>query len=673
MGSPSTTRPRGSCSTQRGRPFHGAFLVALAVMGCEAPARFTARATRATFEPVSRDFWGVPLPSELRRQADGTFNLDRWPGPRSSLVTAWLASADARVDGWGVNAGVFLPLTGAIDGATLPSVSTSTRPEASVFFVDVTKGSPEYGRRFPLEVTFTAEPAPFRPANLLAVVPVAGFVRRPRTTYAVIITDAVKDIGGEPLGRSEAFHAALENEDGADPRAVEALSPLRAFLDETRFERRRVVGGTVFTTIDPHASLTKLSAWVEALPAPALEQPFTRLESAARFELYTARYRVPHVQSGDKPGRGKIVWSADGQTPVLQGTQSVRLSLALPKGAMPPGGWPLMLYLHGSGGEYREGMDRGPLAPTTTRDQQGEPPPNTGPADWLAAKGIAVMGFDFPLHGDRESPPDTTGRMLYDVFGDIDSSVDNMQVSAMEVQVLTRLVTGGLTVDTPSGPARFDAARLSAMGHSMGSTIGIPVATVDPRVKAWVFSGAGGLITEIATSTTYPVRLQDLVSQLLGFEGGALIDRAHPLLHGFQSLWDFTDPSAKARHVALEPLPGQSPRPALMPQGLVDGYFHPWAQTSVAVALGVTHAGAVVNSTTVDTLELAGRPVRATYPVSATVNGVTVAGSQVDTPFELGHFVVFDRPDVQRQVECFLLGVGTPDGPTLRAPDVSCP
>ncbi|MCA2981000.1 MAG: hypothetical protein INH37_22240, partial [Myxococcaceae bacterium] len=608
-------------------------LLALLTSCVEPTASFTPRATRVAFDPAGRDFWSVPLPSELRRQADGTFNLDRWPGPRSGLVAAWLASADARLDGWGVNAGAFLPVSGAVDASTLPDARAATTPEASVFFVDVTKGSVDYGRRFPLEVTFTADAAPYRPANLLAVVPVTGFVRRPRTTYAVVVTDAVRDVAGEPLGRAEAFHAALEGTADADERAARALAPLRAYLDEARVDRRRIVGGTVFTTIDPHAALTKLSAWVEAQPPPALEVPFTRLESARRFELYTARARVPHVQSGPKPGRGRIVWSADGQTPVVQGTQSVRLALSIPRGQQPPGGWPLLVYLHGSGGEYREGIDRGPLPPTTTRDKQGEPPPLTGPADWLAARGVAVLGFDFPLHGDRESPPDTTGRMLYDVFGDIDSSVDNMQVSAMEVQLFTRLVAEGLTVETPGGPTRFDASRLTAMGHSMGSTIGVPVATVDPRVKGWVFSGAGGLITEIATSTTYPVRLQELVSQLLGFEAGRLIDRAHPLLHGFQSLWDFTDPSAKARHVALEPLPGKVPRPALLPQGLLDGYFHPWAQTSVAVALGAAHAGPVVDEATVETLALAGRPTRQPFPVSGNVNGVTVASSQVETPF----------------------------------------
>lgn len=644
-------------------------VMVLLVAGCEAPDTFVARSTRAVFEPGGRDFWSVPMPSELRRQSDGTFNLDRWPGERSALVTTWLTSIDARVDGWGVSAGAFLPLSGAIDVATLPKTPADSLGEgSSVFFVDVTKGSPDYGKRFPLEVSFTTEAAPFRAPNLLAVIPVAGFTRRAKTTYAVVVTDAVKDVGGAPLGRSEAFHAALTMTKDANADAVEALKPLRAWLDETKFDRRRVVGATVFTTIDPMSSLRRLSSWVETLPAPSLEEAFTRLDGYARYELFVGRYRVPHVQSGSKPGRGKIVWSTDGATPVQQGTQSVRLSVSIPKGPMPAGGWPLMLYLHGSGGEYREGMDRGPLAPTTTRDKQGDPPLGSGPSDWLAARGVAVMGFDFPLHGDRESPPDTTGRMLYDVFGDIDSSVDNMQVSAMEVQYLTRLLSTGITVNVNGTPARFDLTKLSAMGHSMGSTIGIPVATVDPRIQGYVFSGAGGLLLEVATSTTYPVRLQELVSQLLGFQGTQVIDRTHPLLHAFQSLWDFTDPSAKARHVAVEPLPGKSAHPAFQPQGVIDGYFHPWAQTAVAVQLGVTQAGDVFDATSVDALSLASRPVRASFPIAKNVNGVTVGLSQVQTPFDLGHYVVFDREDVQHQVECFLDGVGTAEGPRIVAP-----
>jgi len=45
--------------------------------------------------------------------------------------------------------------------------------------------------------------------------------------------------------------------------------------------------------------------------------------------------------------------------------------------------------------------------------------------------------------------------------------------------------------------------RLTAMGHSMGSTIGIPVAAFDPRIKAYVFSGSGGSIL-LADPVTFP-------------------------------------------------------------------------------------------------------------------------------------------------------------------------
>ena len=164
-------------------------LLLLGVASCEAPDRFVPRDTRVVFEPGGRDFWSVPLPSELRRQSDGTFNLDRWPGTRSQLVTTWLTSIDTRVDGWGVNAGVFFQVSSGIDVATLPKTpGDALTAEASVFFVDVTKSSPDYGKRFPLEVSFTADAAPFRGPNLLAVIPVAGFARRAKTRYAVVVT-----------------------------------------------------------------------------------------------------------------------------------------------------------------------------------------------------------------------------------------------------------------------------------------------------------------------------------------------------------------------------------------------------------------------------------------------------------------------------------------------------
>jgi hypothetical protein len=641
-------------------------LLTLCLTACE-PA-WRERPTQVRFDP-SGDFWAVPLPSELRRQDDGSYNLDRWPGARPQLVKMWLDTIDARVtDGWGVNAGVFFTLTGALDPASLPTAATTLTTEADVQLIDIDPESPEYGRRLPVDVSFTADAITYRPASLLAVTPVQGFPRRERTLYAVVLLDGLKDAAGQPLGASEGFHAALEQTSKADPKLKAALAPLRAYLDVSHFNRAKVVGATVFRTIDPNATLKKLAAWVETLPAPVLEQPWTKLDEYPDYVLYGARYLVPHVQSGPRPGKGRVVWSADGQTPVQQGTQSVRLSVAMPKRAPPASGQPLTLYFHGSGGEYREVMDRGPLAPTAPRNQQGDPPPGSGPSTYLARRGLATLGFDFPLHGDRDSPPDTTGLKLYDLFGDIDSTVDNMSVAAMEAVYLTRLLPA-LELPLPAGgTTRVDLARLSAMGHSMGSTIGIPVATVDPRIKGYVFSGAGGLLTEVATETTYPVKLGSTLELLLGFKAGETLERTHPLLHAFQTLWDATDPTAKARHVAREPYEGQVAKPYFLPQGLTDGYFHPGAQAAIGGALGTTLLGDELDPTLPRTLRLDGRGTTTAYPLRGNLDGVTAGTVQVQTPFDLGHYVVFDVPSVGAQVGCFLAGVGSPGGPAIVSP-----
>jgi hypothetical protein len=645
----------------------------LLLTACE-PA-FVERDAKVNFDPNGDGFWAVPLPSELRKQEDGTYNLERWPGARPALVKMWLDTIDDRVrDGWGVNAGAFFTTTAALDLATFPSASESLLPSASIQLVDIDAESPEYGRRFPLEASFTADAITYRPANLLAVTPVQGFPRRESTLYAVLLLDGVKDVNGRPLGRSRVFHDALEQNKDADPKVKEALAPLRAWTNRTDFDRAQIVGATLFRTIDPNATLKKLAAWVETLPAPVLEQPWTMQDSYTDFVLYTARYRVPQVQNGPRPGKGRIVWSADGQTPIEQGTQSVRLSLAIPKKAT-GGPLPLTLYFHGSGGEYREIMDRGPLPLTSTRPEQGEPPLGSGPSGWLARRGIASMGFDFPLHGDRDTPPDTSGLRLYDLFGDIDSTVDNMSVAAMEAVYLTRLLPALEVPLTAGGTARIDMNRLTAMGHSMGSTIGIPVATVDPRIKGYIFSGAGAQLIEVASETTYPVNLRTTLELLLGFKEGEVLNRAHPLLHAFQTLWDSTDPSAKARHVAKEPYPGQVAKPFFLPQGLVDGYFHPGAQAVIGGALGTTLLGEELDPTLPKTLRLDGRGTAGAYPLRNNLNGVTAGTVQLETPFELGHYIVFDVATIQGQVACFIQGVGSAEGPAIVSPrqtDAAC-
>lgn len=657
-------------------------LLVLAVLACGPTTpkdTFVARDTTVTFEPTSKDFWALPMPSDLRRQADGTFNLERYPGARSNLLDMWIKSADARLDGWGVSTGIFFTTNAALDPATFPqTAAASMEAGASVYLVDIDTASPDYGKHLPVNVSFTAAAgAGGSPANLLEVIPVYGHVRRPLTTYAVVVTDAVKDTSGKPIGRSRAFHDMFEKADSA-------FAPLTAFLTKEKRDATKVVGATVFKTMDPSKILVKLVDWIEKQPQPTVDTPYTLQDDFQSYQWVSVAYTVPQVQDGDRPGHGRIVWDTNGE-PKKTGSQQVKLAITIPKTPMPAGGFPLMIYFHGSGGEWRESLDRGPL-PQVKEYRDTMQPYGSGPAEYLARRGIAALGFDFPLHGNRKTPPDTTGLELYNLFGDIDGTIDNMQVGVMEVVYLTRLIskleipvalspTNFNPGSATDGLIRFNVDRLTGMGHSMGSTFGIPIASVDPRIKGYVFSGAGGSLVEIAMSAHEPQVLKPIIELLLNFPQGQELRRSHPMLHLFQNLWDYADPAAKARYVAKEPRPGHVARPFFMTAGVRDGYFHPYSESATAVSLGATAVGTDVDPIIPAALALAGRTTVA-YPLSNNLNGVTAGVVQYAAPFELGHYVAFDQADTRQQFTCFLAGVGTPAGPKISAAsgsDTMCP
>lgn len=652
---------------------------------CACGDGYVERPSQVRYEVGSEDFWALPWPSELRKEADGTLDFERYPGKRNALVTMWLKAADKRLtEGFPVTTGGFFQVNGSVDPATLPSPESSTTDAASVYLVDVDAQSPERGRRFPLWVDFTAESDPYAAERLLAAVPVFGFLRNPNTTYAFVVTDAVKDAAGKPLGRARAFHDAFAKLPKGDAALSATLEPLRAQLALEKKDAARVVAATVFRTMDPSKALRALAAFVEGLPQPTLLTPWVVKEDYPRYQVLNASYLVPQVQTGDRPGQGPIVWDAQGR-PVQQGTQEVKLCLTVPKQPMPAAGFPLMLYLHGSGGEWYESVDRGPRGETSV---VGALPPSVrgeGPADVLARRGIAALGFDFPLHGNRKTPPDTSGLELYDLFGDIDLTIDNFTVSPMEVVYLSRLVNkmtvpANLAATLNAGGAadgliRFDPEKLTAMGHSMGSSLGIPVASVDPRIKGYVFSGAGGMLIELANSSTYPVVFKPTLELLLGFPKDRGLRRSHPLLHMFQALWDYADPTTRAPFVAKAPHPGKAPVPFLMTAGIIDGYFHPLAENAVAIALGATQTGASVDKSLEDSLKLAGRAL-SPYPVAKNLSGVTAGVVQGASPFELGHYVVFEQDTFRAQYTCFLQSVGSSGGARISAPgplDGPCP
>jgi pimeloyl-ACP methyl ester carboxylesterase len=448
-----------------------------------------------------------------------------------------------------------------------------------------------------------------------------------------------------------------------------------------------VAGAAVFTTFEHTQELRNLVAWSEGQPAPTLTKPWTASTEYESYQLFEAAMEMPVIQYGERPyaaiGEGLILRDANGE-PTVVDTQEIRLILSIPKAEPPQEGFPLTLYLHGSGGEAYQFADRGPLVEDAPRDQQPEPPPGTGPAEWLARRGVAALGFDFPLHGARDTPPDTSGLKLYNLFGNLSATIDNFNVSAMEVTRISRLMVDtevplasltGVAAGLPSGTVRFDPERLTAFGQSMGTTIGVNWAGVDPRVKGLLFSGAGGMLIEIAVTAIEPVELKGVAELALHLdEDEAEVHIQHPILHAAQNIWDLVDPVAKARHVVAEPYPDRAPRHVMMTAGFRDGYFHPRSEAAIAAAMGLPQVGEEVEPTVPAVLALAGVD-KVSYPVQGNLSGRTAAVIQYAAPFNLGHYVVFNQEGARHQYTCFLASVGA-DGARLDAPgglDDPCP
>lgn len=606
---------------------------------------FEERTTQAVFDPAANDFWSLPMPSDLRREADGTFDLEKWPGRwrPNQVVEMWLNSSEERLkDGWGVSSGVFVPMSGAIDPASLPKDPTaSMQDDASVFLIDIDPSSPEKGRRFPIEVSFLAKGDLYSPDNVLAAVPVFGFIRRTSTIYALIVTDNVLDANGDPIGRSQAFHDLIESDDSH-------FAPLKDAIDI-----ENVAVAAVFKTFDHERTLVDLAAWAEQLPAPSLSSAWTAGSVYESYQVFTARFKVPVFQSGRRPydriGEGRIVVGADGK-PVVSEEQTVEIVATIPKSDAPATGFPLTFVLHGSGGDRFMGVHRGPKP--EVKDAP-DAPPGTGPSEWLARRGIATIAMDFPLHGMRFDPPDTTGLVFYNLFGNIDGTIDNFHVAIVELLLLSRLMTD-VEVDAAGRRISFDVERFSALSQSMGTTLGVPWAGVDPRVKAYVFSGAGGILVEIAVSALEPTVLKPTLESLMGLAGtGAELHLAHPLLHAFQNVWDWVDPIAKSPRVSKDPFPGQQPRSVMMTAGFRDGYFHPRGQAAMAVALGAQLTGEEIEPILAERLKLASQPTAA-YPLTNNLNGRTVGVVQYAAPEEQGHYVVFNQEGARHQYTCFI-------------------
>jgi hypothetical protein len=660
-------------------------LAAIFVSSMGAPACSGAEDTGVTslyVVPESLDalneetFFDHPWPSDMRLE-NGSPRYAGYYNPRQVAILAeYIDSMKSVLDGFSPASAGFLRFTGNIDPLSLPLTPTAAlSADASVQLVDVDPASPERGQRRPISLRWQREEGVYWRASTLAFMPTFGFPLRPRTRYALVVTDSVRaEDGGAVIAGAELRQLlGLETASGAVEAGRAVVLPAAAELEAAGIPRSRIAHLAVFTTNDPTAELFAVRDHVRATVPPPVPFPGAWKVQASKpdYDEYVGVYGPsPNYQVGALPfqfyGDGGQFNIVDGQ-PAVVDTFHLRFSLAVPDAdgcPMPAAGYPIALYAHGTGGDYRSYIF----------DQT---------ARVLAARCIASMGVDQIFHGTRPGADAGQAELLFFNFQNITAARTNSRQGAIDEVQRARLFTESHAV-VPAGISltgaeiRFDASRLLFFGHSQGGLNGPPYLAADDSAVGAVLSGASSVMSITLLEKTMPspsvaAVVKSVFLALRADEYGEL-DSFHPAISLAQSIVDAVDPIHYARHIALEPRPGFAPKSIYMteginPDGTGDSYAPPHGIEAHAIAMGLPLELPFVRPI----LELEwGGPQPVAIPLDGLAGNLAggaasgVLGQWAVPADSDGHFVIFDVPAARDQAADFLRALV--DEPAGRVP-----
>lgn len=519
----------------------------------------------ARYEPAATDFLATPWPTD-RLLVDGRPDLSSFPNPSGTpLISDYIAYGEETLDGWGRNGAIYFQVTGPLDASTLPTAETAlSDPKATVQLIDATPSGARRGQRFPLVFKqATSDNDPFYPGPTLAMRPVYGFPLADSGTYCALLTRAVKGADGKYLAANPAFAAALESEP--------SLAPLRALLPELAVSSADLAAATCFTTQDATAEMRRVETFLQGRATTAPTELRYTGQTAHLHEIQ-GRYATPNFQSGTKPyaaDGGDLRFGEDG-APIVAAEETIRFRLLIPRNLpMPATGWPVILYSHGTFGDWQTCLD--------------------GKEQEAVREGLAMICIDQPLHGARG----VGGEVDYlHVFNFINPRSGRMtfRQSAIDTMWLTRMIADG-RFDMPEGTTTFaqdvvlDPDNIVFFGHSHGGLAGTIVLAVDARIKGAVLSGASGVLIETILRRKDPLDIAATLALVLNLSADKL-DTFHPSLSLAQMLVDATDPINYAPYW-LEPVTGGNSKHVFMTEGTDDALSPAVGADAVAAAAGI--------------------------------------------------------------------------------------
>ena len=608
------------------------------------------------------EFYSLPFPSDLRRDADGTISLAHFPDPRPALLVPDYIRAAEELTAFGTTTVTYFGFSESVDETTLPaSVDESLSSGATVFLIDVDELGPAAGTRHPAVVVYQDAPTKYWAAHTVAVRPVIGRPLAWGRKYAAVVTRGVSPAASESFSRDMDFEEILgtrrRRQDITDARA-QYEAPL-AIVEAAGVAREEILSMTVFTTQDDFTLLEQArDHLVHETAEPELSGGLVQQSNAASFVVVEGRYTSPTFQHGTLPyssaaDGGAFELDGDGN-PILAGTFEQRFRLSIPKQRMPEAGFPIVLYAHGTGRSANSFVSDGTAAN-------------------LAAMGIAAMGIDQLHHSPRvDLGVEATQVAVYNVLNPQAFRYNALQ-AALDVVQQARLVLGPLEIDLEDAPGldsavletsvvTFDPTQIHFMGHSQGGQNGPLFLAVDDAAGSGMLSGAGAQFTLALLEKVEPLNIPEILATALFLPGGAPAERLalenvspeHPLLNLLQTWMDVADPVNYAHRFFTDPRPGFAPKHIFRTEGVDDSYTPPASIEALAIAAGVPLLEPVL--VPIEELDRVGEIPECPPVVENAASGATAGLSQylsTDVGASDGHFVTFREPARTQVAEFF--------------------
>ncbi|MEZ4287365.1 MAG: hypothetical protein R3A47_04310 [Polyangiales bacterium] len=594
-------------------------------------------------------FFSFPWPNDLFLIEGGGIDTAGFPLISSGgLIEGIVRAGSVRLDGFGLTSAIHFQVHGELDSRSLPDAESTTSDSTPVLLVIADPESPNFGERVPVIVNFRIEGNDDSVDRLLSFLPYPGHVLREGEQYAVIVFNDLRASDGSSLETSSLLNALR---DDSMPSTLDATrwSVLRsqwqnvsAVLDILPNRNADDVAGfTVFTTQHATARLDAIALSMNDLPTPVVPaQDWTIVESPyASGWKATATVSLPLWQEGTPPsfnGAGDVQ-IASGRA-VQQGTATTPIELWIPSSAMPASGWPVLLFMDGTG------------AGTAAEDFVA----------WYARyDGLnAIVASIPPLYGVGRQYASTSLTAFLNPFNIVATLTNQLQQAADMVMIHRMMRDLDVVLDAPlqgggtsTLSVRTDDTRFMLAGHSQGALTVPHVLAIDGDFDAAFLSGASG---SLMFTLLHSAELS-LISAVVPEIGPSKADEFNPLLNLIQLGADAGASAAYARRSVV-------PTHVLQISGTSDGCSPVESANTNATAwnLGVTTIDA--SDSVFGTPELEGPAV--TLPIGENSEGGTL--TRVHVRMAGDHFVSHVNPSIFRlYFDSWLVD----DAPTVSRPD----